>query len=206
MRFRTPRNVEFLAEQGKLNFRFGGMMARIPNCMSQKTRFDLTQADIPSAWYNLNADFPEPLPPPLHPGTKEPMPPEALEAIFPQKSHRAGNRRRAVDRNSRTGARHLRAVAAHAVAARGAAGKGAEHAGAHLLQIRRRQSRRQPQGQHRRARRRISTSWPARNGSPPKPARASGVRRSRSRAVCSGWNATFTWSKSVTTKSRIAGC
>jgi tryptophan synthase beta chain len=52
--------------------------------MSQKTRFDLTQADIPSAWYNLNADFPEPPPPPLHPGTKQPMPPEALEAIFPK--------------------------------------------------------------------------------------------------------------------------
>ncbi len=52
--------------------------------MSQKTRFDLTQADIPAAWYNLNSDFPEPLPPPLHPGTKQPMPPEALEAIFPK--------------------------------------------------------------------------------------------------------------------------
>jgi len=52
--------------------------------MSQQTRFDLTQADIPSAWYNLNADFPEPLPPPLHPGTQQPMPPEALEAIFPR--------------------------------------------------------------------------------------------------------------------------
>jgi len=52
--------------------------------MSQKTRFDLTQADIPAAWYNLNADFPEPLPPPLHPGTQEPIPPAALEAIFPK--------------------------------------------------------------------------------------------------------------------------
>jgi len=52
--------------------------------MSQKTRFDLTQDDIPSAWYNLNADFPEPLPPPLHPGTRQPLPPEALEAIFPR--------------------------------------------------------------------------------------------------------------------------
>ena len=52
--------------------------------MSQKTRFDLEQADIPSAWYNLNADFPEPPPPPLHPGTKEPLPPAALEAIFPK--------------------------------------------------------------------------------------------------------------------------
>jgi tryptophan synthase beta chain len=36
----------------------------------------LFQADIPKAWYNLNADFPEPLPPPLHPGTKQPLPPE----------------------------------------------------------------------------------------------------------------------------------
>ena len=49
-----------------------------------QTRFDLTQADIPKRWYNLNADFPEPLPPPLHPGTKQPMPPDALGAIFPE--------------------------------------------------------------------------------------------------------------------------
>jgi tryptophan synthase beta chain len=49
-----------------------------------KTRFDLTQSDIPKSWYNLLADFPEPLPPPLHPGNKQPMPPEALEAIFPR--------------------------------------------------------------------------------------------------------------------------
>ena len=52
--------------------------------MSQQTRFTLSQSDIPKQWYNLNADFPEPLPPPLHPGTKEPMPPAALEAIFPK--------------------------------------------------------------------------------------------------------------------------
>ena len=49
-----------------------------------QTRFDLTQKDIPTSWYNLLTDFPEPLPPPLHPGTKEPIPPEALEAIFPR--------------------------------------------------------------------------------------------------------------------------
>jgi tryptophan synthase beta chain len=49
-----------------------------------QTRFDLTQKDIPSTWYNLLTDFPEPLPPPLHPGTKQPLPPEALEAIFPR--------------------------------------------------------------------------------------------------------------------------
>ena len=49
-----------------------------------QTRFDLTQKDIPRAWYNLLVDFPEPLPPPLHPGTKQPIPPEALLAIFPE--------------------------------------------------------------------------------------------------------------------------
>jgi tryptophan synthase beta chain len=49
-----------------------------------QTRFDLTQDDIPKSWYNLLADFPQPLPHPLHPGTKEPVPPEALLAIFPE--------------------------------------------------------------------------------------------------------------------------
>lgn len=48
------------------------------------TRFDLTENDIPKTWYNLLADFPEPLPPPLNPATKQPLGPEALEAIFPR--------------------------------------------------------------------------------------------------------------------------
>src|SRR5512137_1090722 len=52
--------------------------------MSLLTRFTLSQKDIPTHWYNLLTDFPEPLPPPLHPGTKQPVPPEALLAIFPE--------------------------------------------------------------------------------------------------------------------------
>lgn len=52
--------------------------------MSQQIRFSLSQSDIPTHWYNILPDFPEPLPPPLHPGTKEPVPPEALLAIFPE--------------------------------------------------------------------------------------------------------------------------
>jgi tryptophan synthase beta chain len=48
-----------------------------------QTRFDLTQADIPKTWYNLLTDFPQPLPPPLHPGTKQPVGPDMLQAIFP---------------------------------------------------------------------------------------------------------------------------
>lgn len=52
--------------------------------MSQPIRFSLSQGDIPTHWYNLLADFPEPLPPPLHPGTKQPVSPDALLAIFPE--------------------------------------------------------------------------------------------------------------------------
>lgn len=52
--------------------------------MSQPIRFTLPQAEIPTHWYNLLPDFPQPMPPPLHPGTKEPIPPEALLAIFPE--------------------------------------------------------------------------------------------------------------------------
>ena len=52
--------------------------------MSKKINFALREQDIPTQWYNLLADFPEPLPPPLHPGTKQPIPPEALLAIFPE--------------------------------------------------------------------------------------------------------------------------
>ncbi len=44
---------------------------------------DLASKDLPKQWYNLVADLPEPPPPPLHPGTKQPLPPEALQAIFP---------------------------------------------------------------------------------------------------------------------------
>ena len=51
--------------------------------MSTKISFALREKDIPTHWYNLLADFPEPLPPPLHPGTRQPIPPEALQAIFP---------------------------------------------------------------------------------------------------------------------------
>ncbi len=52
--------------------------------MSDRIQFCLPQAEIPTHWYNLLPDFPEPLPPPLHPGTKQPVPPEALLAIFPE--------------------------------------------------------------------------------------------------------------------------
>jgi len=47
-------------------------------CASRRT--DL----LPRAFYNIKADLPEPPKPPLHPGTKAPLKPEDLEAIFPK--------------------------------------------------------------------------------------------------------------------------
>ena len=46
-------------------------------------RIDLSAKDMPTSWYNIAADLPVPMNPPLHPGTKEPIGPEALSAIFP---------------------------------------------------------------------------------------------------------------------------
>jgi len=56
----------------------------IDGFMKSQIHFSLPEKEIPTHWYNLLADFPEPLPPPLHPGTKQPIPPEALLAIFPE--------------------------------------------------------------------------------------------------------------------------
>jgi tryptophan synthase beta chain len=52
--------------------------------MKSQIHFSLSEKEIPTHWYNLLADFPEPLPPPLHPGTRQPVPPDALLAIFPE--------------------------------------------------------------------------------------------------------------------------
>ena len=43
----------------------------------------LPHSEIPSAWYNVLADLPQPLPPPLHPGTGKPLGPDDLAPLFP---------------------------------------------------------------------------------------------------------------------------
>ena len=48
------------------------------------TRTTLTPEEMPKKWYNILPDLPEPLAPPLDPGTKQPISPAALEAIFPK--------------------------------------------------------------------------------------------------------------------------
>jgi len=49
-----------------------------------QTRFTLPQSSIPTHWYNLAADFPEPMDIPLHPGTRQPITPAEMSAVFPE--------------------------------------------------------------------------------------------------------------------------
>jgi tryptophan synthase beta chain len=48
-----------------------------------RLKYTLREDQIPTQWYNLAADLPEPPPPPLHPGTLQPIGPEALTPLFP---------------------------------------------------------------------------------------------------------------------------
>jgi len=54
--------------------------------MTDRTRFDLREGDLPSAWFNIMPDLAsvtQPLPP-LHPGTLEPVTPDLLAPLFPE--------------------------------------------------------------------------------------------------------------------------
>lgn len=46
-------------------------------------KFFLSEQDMPTHWYNIAADLPKPLDPPLHPGTGMPLGPADLAPLFP---------------------------------------------------------------------------------------------------------------------------
>jgi len=46
-------------------------------------RIDLPADQLPTAWFNVLPRLPEPLPPPLHPATREPVGPDDLAPLFP---------------------------------------------------------------------------------------------------------------------------
>ncbi|MFT3801651.1 MAG: TrpB-like pyridoxal phosphate-dependent enzyme [Burkholderiaceae bacterium] len=51
--------------------------------MSEPTKYLLPEDRLPKAWYNLQADLPQALPPVLHPGTRQPVGPDDLAPLFP---------------------------------------------------------------------------------------------------------------------------
>jgi tryptophan synthase beta chain len=48
-----------------------------------RTKILLDESEVPTRWYNVNPDLPSPPPPPLHPGTHEPVGPDDLAPLFP---------------------------------------------------------------------------------------------------------------------------
>ena len=48
-----------------------------------ETKILLQENEMPTQWYNIQADLPNPLPPPLHPATGQPVGPDDLAPIFP---------------------------------------------------------------------------------------------------------------------------
>ncbi len=51
--------------------------------LPQQHKYTLDESQMPTRWYNIVPDLPEPPPPPLNPGTHEPIGPEALAPLFP---------------------------------------------------------------------------------------------------------------------------
>jgi tryptophan synthase beta chain len=51
--------------------------------MDVPTKILLDESEMPTTWYNIIPDLPAPPPPPLHPGTHEPIGPDDLAPLFP---------------------------------------------------------------------------------------------------------------------------
>ena len=49
----------------------------------ESTKIFLDENEMPKKWYNVNADLPKPLDPPLHPVTLKPLGPQDLAPLFP---------------------------------------------------------------------------------------------------------------------------
>ena len=49
----------------------------------ERLKVFLEESDMPRQWYNIQADLPTPMKPPLHPGTGQPIKAEDLAPVFP---------------------------------------------------------------------------------------------------------------------------
>ena len=52
--------------------------------MARTRKIYLEESEMPHKWYNIQADMPNKMLPPLHPGTKQPLGPDDLAPLFPQ--------------------------------------------------------------------------------------------------------------------------
>ena len=118
---------------------------------SGQRKFALDESEMPTHWYNLMADLPSPPPPPLHPGTHQPVGPEDLLPLFPIElimQEVSAERYIEIPEAVRDA---LPAMAAVSPDPRPDLGAETRNSGADLLQVRRRVAGRIPQDQHGRA-------------------------------------------------------
>ena len=59
------------------------LSGNLPTNTNEDYRIVLPQSRIPTAWYNILADMPVPMPAVLHPGTHQPIGPADLSVLFP---------------------------------------------------------------------------------------------------------------------------
>ena len=116
--------------------------------MSDSVKYLLGEQDIPKSWYNINADLPVPLDPvsTRHETAHWPGRPGG---DLPPRRHRTGDEHRPRDRDPRTGARRLPPVAPVAAVPAPAVWRRPSRRLPGSIQVRGRQSRGQPQAQHR---------------------------------------------------------
>ncbi len=147
----------------------------------ESTKYLLGEDRIPRAWYNIAPDMPVAPPPPLHPGTHQPIGPDDLAPLFPMSliaQEVSTERYVEIPDPVRDVYRLWRPTPA---LPRAAAGAGAGPAGrrVHLLQVRGHQPGRQPQAETRPCRRVLQRRGGRGSGSPPRPGPASGAARWR---------------------------
>ena len=68
--------------------------------MSHNKIFFLNQSQMPTHYYNILADVPVQMDPPLHPGTKKPAGPQDLSTDIPNGAYQTGSYSRTIHRNS----------------------------------------------------------------------------------------------------------
>ena len=113
-------------------------------------KITLSEKEIPTAWYNIQPDLPNQLPPPLSPVTKEPAGPEDLIPLFPMELIKQEmSQEQFIDIPDEV--REVYKLYRPSPAAPGVRpGEGSGHACQDILQGRERQPGGQPQAEHRR--------------------------------------------------------
>ena len=143
-------------------------------------------------------------PPPLHPGTGQPLGPADLAPLFPMELIMQEVSPGAAHRDPRPGPRRLPALAAHAAVPRAPAGEGARYPRPHLLQVRGRQPGRQPQAEHRRRPGVLQQAGGHQAPDHRDRRRPVGQRARHRLRACSASSARSTWSRPPTSRSRTA--